>query len=748
MPAPTPREVRELVLVGAGHAHVQVLRRFMMDPPDGVRVTVVVDRPEAAYSGMVPGFVARDYEASELEIDAVPLARRAGAAVVLAPALRVDARARRIELPGRPALPYDVASLNVGSSVRGLYLPGVGDHALATRPIRRLVDTLDAHVARARDASGGRALRVVVVGAGAAGVELAFTLSHRLGCHGVAHETTLVAAAPEILPGQPARVGARLARLAGARGIRIRTGLDVRSVEKDCIRTEGAGGAEAIPADLVLWATGAAPPELIAASGLPASEAGYVRVRDTLQVVGHDELFAVGDCALLEDHAWMPRAGVHAVREGPVLERNLRAQLAGRPLRRHRPQRDFLTLLNLGGGRAFGAKWGRSFEGTAVFRLKDWIDRRFMRRFQVLDAAGDPRPEFPSAESMGMEPMECGGCAAKVGARPLDAALSRLPEAPADASLLAGLDPPDDAAVLDAGEGRVTLATVDAFRAFTDDPWLVGRVAAVNAVSDLLAKGGRARHALALVTVPEAPPARETEQLFQVLSGVRAALDPLGISLVGGHTTRGDELFVGLSVTGEADSLAAVLPLAGAQPGDALVLTKPLGTGVVLAADMQGRAAGAWLAATIESMLRHNAAASGVARARGVHAATDVSGFALAGHLDELLAAGGVGARLALDALPLLPGAARLFSAGLRSSVHEQNVANSAVAAAGPVRDDPRFAAIFDPQTSGGLLFAVAASDAEAFVAELHAAGDHAAAVIGEVVSAPAAGPRIEIHGG
>ncbi|NNL65023.1 MAG: bifunctional NADH dehydrogenase FAD-containing subunit/selenide, water dikinase SelD, partial [Myxococcales bacterium] len=99
MADPNPRDVRDLVLVGAGHAHVQVLRRFMMDPPDRVRVTVVVDRPEAAYSGMVPGFVARDYEAAELEIDAVPLARRAGAAVVLAPALRVYARARRSELP-------------------------------------------------------------------------------------------------------------------------------------------------------------------------------------------------------------------------------------------------------------------------------------------------------------------------------------------------------------------------------------------------------------------------------------------------------------------------------------------------------------------------------------------------------------------------------------------------------------------------------------------------------------------------
>src|SRR5262245_11132779 len=147
----------------------------MMRPLPGVRVCAVLDRPEAVYSGMVPGFVAGDYAAPELEIDVVPLARRAGAAVILARALRIDPVARRIELEGRPPLGYDVASLDVGSSVRGLELPGVREHALATRPIRGFVDALEARLARLR---GARA-RVVIVGSGVAGVELAFSLGAR-----------------------------------------------------------------------------------------------------------------------------------------------------------------------------------------------------------------------------------------------------------------------------------------------------------------------------------------------------------------------------------------------------------------------------------------------------------------------------------------------------------------------------------------------------------------------------------------
>ncbi|MBW2313765.1 MAG: selenide, water dikinase SelD [Deltaproteobacteria bacterium] len=735
-----------LVLVGAGHAHVQVLRRIMMEPIAGVQVTLVVDRPEAVYSGMVPGHMSGDYDAAALEIDAVPLARRARARVVLAAATRVDPTARRIELAGRPALTYDVASLNVGSTVKGLDVPGMRDHALATRPVRTLIDTLEGRIARARAGRGDEPLRVTVVGAGAAGFELAFAVLHRLTRDGVAAELSLVCEGPQMLPGAPRRVAARALRLAQARGIHVRTELRVERVEKDSLHMAGPAGTESLPCDLALWATGGAPFQWLRDSPLPLEANGFVRVRDTLQVVGHDDLFAVGDCAVLDAHPWMPRAGVHAVREGPTLERNLRARLAGTRLRRHRPQRDFLMLLNLGGGRALGAKWGLSAEGHAVWRLKDAIDRRFMARFRVLDANGSPAPAFPSGESMGMEAMECGGCAAKVGARPLESALARLPKAPDDPLLLAGLDPPDDAAVLALPAGEVALATVDGFRAFADDPWWVGRVAAVNAVSDVLAKGGTPRHALALVTVPEAAAEGEEELLHQVLAGVRAALDPLGVTLAGGHTSRGPELFVGLSILGHAGSADAVLPLGGARPGDTLILTQPLGTGVLLAADMQGRAAGRWVETTYGAMARSNQAAARVAIEVGVHASTDVSGFGLAGHLGEMLAASGAGAQLRLAHLPLLPGAQRLFEMGIRSSVHTQNVENTAGVRLDPkVARDANAAAVFDPQTSGGLLFAVAEESSEALLEALHAAGDRQAACIGRVLPAFTDGTRIEL---
>src|SRR5690242_7055777 len=205
-----------LVLIGGGHTHVEVLRRWITDPVPRVRLTLVLDRPRAVYSGMVPGFTAGDYAARELEIDAARLGRRAGAHVVVAPATGVDPTAHRIELAGRAPVSYDVASIDVGSSVRGLDLPGVRAHALATRPIRDWVDRLDATIA---DATTRGAVRLAIVGGGAAGVELGFTLRARLRAAGAAPDVTVLAAGDDVLPGDGRRAAARVHREAGRRAI-------------------------------------------------------------------------------------------------------------------------------------------------------------------------------------------------------------------------------------------------------------------------------------------------------------------------------------------------------------------------------------------------------------------------------------------------------------------------------------------------------------------------------------------------
>jgi selenide,water dikinase len=387
-PADGAAPAAELVLVGGGHTHVQVLRRWMMRPLPGVRLSVVLDRPEAVYSGMVPGFVAGDYALHELEIDVLPLARRAKAGVILSAAIDLDPVRREIAIEGRPPIRFDLASIDVGSTVRGLELPGVSKHTLATRPIGRFAQTIDARL----DAFGqlDHPPRILLVGGGAAGTELAFTVDARLRSAGLDPSIAIVTGDSELLASTSQHTRRAVRREASARGIetivsRRVVRADASGIVVEPVDTRASDRQQVhLHADLVLWATGAAPitfPRNGGTAGLSRDAAGFLEIRDTLQVVGFDDVFAVGDCARLVNHPWVPRAGVYAVRQGPFLDQNLRARLDGRSLTAYRPQRDFLSLLYLGEQRALGSKWGMASAGRLLFRLKDWIDRRFVRRY-------------------------------------------------------------------------------------------------------------------------------------------------------------------------------------------------------------------------------------------------------------------------------------------------------------------------------------------------------------------------------
>jgi selenide,water dikinase len=267
--------------------------------------------------------------------------------------------------------------------VAGLDLPGIREFALPTRPISELVDRTREVVEQAAQRTTENPDQMVVVGGGAGGVELAFTFKQRIEATGGGPVAArLVHAGPRILAGYPASLERKAYRAAAQRGIQIHCGRKVAAAAANRVMLDDG---ESWPCDVLLWVTGAVSHPLFRDSALPVDERGFVRTRSTLQISGHDNLFAVGDCATLIDYPETPKAGVYAVRQGPYLTRNLRAKLAEQPLEEYQPQRDFLTLLNLGDGTALGAKWGFAFAGQWVMRLKDRIDRAFMQRFQISD---------------------------------------------------------------------------------------------------------------------------------------------------------------------------------------------------------------------------------------------------------------------------------------------------------------------------------------------------------------------------
>ena len=318
-------------------------------------------------------------------------------------------------------------------------------------------------------------------------------------------------------------------------------------------------------------------------------------------------------------------------------------------------------------------------------------------------------------------------------ARPCSRAPSASIEPAARDDVVVGLDAPDDAALVDVGGDKLSLQTVDYFRAIVDDPYTLGKIAANHSLGDVYAMGGEPQTALAIATVPYGLEAKVEADLSAMMAGANEVLREAGCALVGGHTSEGAELALGFAINGLVPR-ADALRKGGLRPGDALILTKPIGTGTLLAADMRGKAKARWVMAAIAHMVQSNGRAADILRRHGVHAATDVTGFGLIGHLVEMVRASNVDVTVAVDRVPLLDGARETVALGIFSSLQPQNVRlRRAVRELETVAKHPRYPLLFDPQTAGGLLAAVPLGAAERCVAELRAAGYAGADVVGLV---------------
>ena len=713
--------VTDIVLVGGGHTHALVLKAWAMRPLPGVRLTLINPGPTAPYSGMLPGHIAGHYARSTLDIDLVQLARFAGARLVIGAATGIDPEARTVSVEGRAPIGYDLLSVDIGIHSAMPEIPGFFAHGIAAKPLDRFADAWAQFVA----AGGGP---VAVIGAGVAGAELAMAASFRLRQATGEAEVTLMDRG-EILDAVHPKARARLLQELEAAGVKRLAGQTVTRVTADSV---DLASGESVPSAFTLGVAGARPHDWLVQTGLTL-KGGYVTVDPHLRSVSHPEVFAAGDCA---DLAFDPRpkAGVYAVRAAPVLLRNLRALAMGRDadLLPFRPQRDYLKLISLGGKRALAEKGGLVGVGHALWCWKDRIDQRFMDKFRDLSPmAASALPREMAAglrEVVGDKPL-CGGCGAKLGPGSLGQALTGLPEQDR-ADVLSR--PGDDAAVLQIGGTRQILTT-DHLRGFTMDHALQARIAAIHALGDCWAMGASPQAALATLILPRLSPALQTRWMSEIMAVAAAVFAAEGAEIVGGHSSMGDELTIGFTVTGLLDR--APITLSGARAGDRLLLTKPLGTGVILAAEMQLRAPGAVVAGAWAQMAAGSGAA---ARMLSPHATamTDVTGFGLAGHLMNICQASGVSARLDQGAIPALPGAHALLHKGLRSTIHGANEAALLGRLDGLA--DP---ILFDPQTSGGLLAAVPRTVASQLLDDLRMAGSKAV-MIGEITEGL---PRIEL---
>jgi selenide,water dikinase len=726
-PPTSPRLIeKNVVLVGAGNAHLVFVKRFGMRPMPGVAVTLVNEFPESPYSAMVPARIAGEYRHEEVTIDLVRLCAAMGVRFLPERAIRLDTAARQLHFDQRVPLAYDALSLGLGSLPACPAGLGPGDHVFVMRPLGVFIARLEALERALRQAP--RPYHFVVVGGGASGCELALAVSRRLG-NLPDFRMTLLQGNSRLLPSFPGRTARFFRDALTARVIAVRVDARVESAEDGNLVLQTG---ERVPFDGVLLATHAAPPRLIGDSGLTLDPSGFLRVRETLQSVSDPSVFGTGDCVTFDAHPQLPRNGVHAVREGKVLFDNVGEFLHERPLRPFRPQRVTLSLLNTADGDAVLTYGPVTTKGRWARRLKDRIDRAWIEKYSTFPAMA------PAGDGAEAEPlMRCGGCGSKVSGDVLSAVLKRL-DIPEDPRILMGIRAGEDAAVHRVRpelfgtqpEKLLEVQTVDFFKAFIDDPYVFGRVAALNSVSDLYAMNARPFSALAIATVPYARGPVQEALLFELLSGAMRTFREAGVVLTGGHTTEGAELALGFAVTGHGEE-GRLFEKGQLQPGDQLILTRPLGSGALLAAWMRGACKASWFAQLMQTMLLSNGPAGAIFDRAGVRACTDVTGFGLAGHLLEMLDASGAAAELSKKDVLVYKGFAEVVAGGIVSSLHKDN----AKVACRVQSDAPPPAWLFDPQTSGGLLAGVKPEQVPATLNELHAAGYTRAGVIGIVTA-------------
>lgn len=724
--ATTPIE-KTIVLVGAGHAHLVFLKRWSMRPLPGVAVALVNETTVIPYSAMVPAHIAGDYTRDEISIDLVRLCQAVRVRFMAERVTGIDTAARKVYFAARPPLTYDALSLSLGSLPASPPEAMTLAHALTMRPLGNLLRQLDALDEQLRQTP--RPFHLAVVGGGASGCELSLAIHKRLGHH-PGFRLTLLQGNDRLLPQFPGGVTRAFEKVLQERDIAFRLNARVTASQNGTLLLDGG---EPIAVDGVLWATQAAPSPLPAESGLAVDAGGFLRVRDTLQTVTDPTVFGTGDCVAFESYPQLPKNGVYAVRQGAVLFDNVAALLRKQPLRPFRPQRFCLYLLNTADGKAVLNYGPFTWKSRWARRLKERIDRAWVMKFSDFGPMATTDPSQPEAPAM-----RCGGCGNKISSDVLSAVLKRL-DLPDDPRVLLGCRAGEDAAVHrvrpelfgSEPDKLLEVQTVDYFKAFVDDPYLFGRIAALNAVSDLYAMNARPFSALAIATLPYARGPIQEAQLYELLCGAVASLRELGVVLTGGHTTEGSELALGFAVTGFAEE-GRLFQKSKLRPGDALILTKPLGSGALLAAWMRGACRAAWFERLIAAMLLANGRAGAVFAGAGVTACTDVTGFGLAGHLLEMLDASRVSARLVAANVPVYEGFAEVVAAGVISTLHRDNAKASCRvhgSAAAP-------AWLFDPQTSGGLLGAVEPGRVGQTLDLLRQAGYRDAAVIGAVMAA------------
>ncbi|MGK7878916.1 MAG: selenide, water dikinase SelD [Crocosphaera sp.] len=730
-----------LVLIGGGHSHAIVLKLWGMKPIPGVRLTLITDRTYTAYSGMLPGQVAGFYDFEETHIDLRCLCQFAGANFYLDTVIDLDLKNKQVICKEHPPIAFDYLSLDIGSVPAKSTILGASDYAIPAKPVsdfltawEKIKTTIDNHPKQS--------CTLTIIGGGAGGVELAFNMRNCLTniLKNVKANTNnltinLIHKRSGLLTGNNRWVSQRVESILLENRTNIYLNETVFEIisnsPEDYIITCNSGLK--ISSNWVFLVTQASAPEWMEKTGLRTDNKGFILVNNYLQSISHPNIFAAGDIATMENYS-RPKAGVFAVRQGQPLFNNLQSIILGNKLQSYSPQRFYLSLIGTGNKKAI-ASWGRlGLEAAWLWKLKDSIDRKFMDRFKDFSPMKSELKNSQKNKQLNDNNfMPCNGCGFEVRSSILERTLKRL-EIEQNSEIIIGLNAPDDAAIIDISQQKLLVEILDYLPSFVSDPFIFGQITTNHCLSDLWAMGAKAHSVSALVKLPYGVDSIVEEVLYQLLQGCLKILHKNQVYLTVGHTLQGEKLGFGLACNGLILP-NGILQKSGMKINDRLILTKPLGVGTLLAAEMLYKTKGNWIDNAIKSMLISNKKASEIFLKFEASSCTYITGFGLIGHLIEMMKASQVSVELNLDKIPALPGSLETLKQGITSYLHSQNLDNkNYLICSETLENSTKYSLLFDPQTSGGLLAFVSVENADDCLQELIISGYKDSQIIGKVV--------------
>ncbi|MCX6131268.1 MAG: selenide, water dikinase SelD [Proteobacteria bacterium] len=684
---------KRLILLGGGHTHALLLRRLTMKPIFDLEVLLISPESISPYSGMLPGHLEGLYSHEDMHIDLQRLCAATGTKFIQAAALGIDKESSRVIFSDRPALYFDLLSINIGS------IPKKANWGLGIKPLHAFFENW--HQLET-------AASIAIIGGGVGGIEVALSLNKRFGD---SKKISLFHKGSELLENSPKAVRKKLTQIVLHRGIQVV--LNMPNAED-----------QAKNHDLVLWTTAAKGPDTLRNFNLKLDERGFLLTDDHLRCLGEKNIFAVGDCAHIVEQ-YRPRSGVYAVRQAPLLETNIRRHLKSQTLKKIRLQKNHLILLSTGGRQAIALRGKFYWQAKWIWPLKDHIDRQFMDMFKQISTSPMPQED--------QDPMRCLGCGAKISGHMLRKVLANLrktyPTVFSETDTNQSFAMHEDVSLVQT-QGWL-MQSLDYFPSFIDDAFLLGKIACLHASGDIIAKGGVPRSCLVLAVLPHKAPSLLEDDFYQVLAGIAEVLQTMGTRLLGGHSAEGKQLALGLQVQGEKPDLRHWKPKSGLRAGDRLIMTKALGTGLILAGLTRLLSKGSELESCIQSMLLNHFKILPLIIDESVHGATDITGFGLLGHLAEMVQASGVSVAIWSQKIPRLQGVDRLLALSVQSTLALDNqIYAESLCTIGSLKD---FSLFCDPQTSGALLLSVDADFAASFIEAAHQAGFTDCAIIGEV---------------